>query len=59
MNSYPLEFLNQQADYEFVDWNYHSGTTEQEYNYLLDRIHEADFDVYIMDYQHLGVYTVF
>ena len=49
-------FLNQQADYEFVDWNY-AGTTEQEYNYLLDRIHEADFDVYIMDYQHLGVYA--
>jgi ribosomal protein S12 methylthiotransferase accessory factor len=49
-------FLNKQADYAFVDWNY-AGTTEAEYNYLLDRIHEADFDVYIMDYQHLGVYA--
>ena len=49
-------FLANQADYEFVDWNY-SGTTEEEYRYLLERIHAEDYDVYIMDYEHLGVYA--
>ncbi len=49
-------FLANQADYQFVDWNY-SGTTEEEYRYLLERIHAEDYDVYIMDYEHLGVYA--
>lgn len=49
-------FLANRADYQFVDWNY-SGTTEEEYRYLLERIHAEDYDVYIMDYEHLGVYA--
>ena len=50
------DFLWSEPDYAFVDWNF-SGTTEQECQYLLDRIHEEDFDAYIMDYDHLGVYA--
>lgn len=49
-------FLLNQPDYEFVDWNYH-GTTEQEYQHLMTLIQAQDYDVYIMDYNHLGVYA--
>ena len=50
------DFLWSEPDYDFVDWNF-SGTTEQECQYLMDRIHDEDFDIYIMDYNHLGVYA--
>ena len=50
------DFLLNAPDYEFVDWNY-SGTTEVECAYLVDRIHAEDFDIYMMDYNHLGVYA--
>ena len=50
------DFLWSEPDYDFVDWNF-SGTTEQECQYLMDRIHDEDFDIYIMDYDHLGVYA--
>jgi ribosomal protein S12 methylthiotransferase accessory factor len=50
------DFLWNEPDHEFVDWNF-SGTTEEECQYLLDRVHVENFDVYIMDYEHLGVYA--
>ncbi len=50
------DFLLNQADYEFVDWNF-QGTTEQECQHLMDLIHAQDDDIYIMDYEHLGVYA--
>lgn len=49
-------FLRSTPDYEFVDWNT-AGTTTEEFNGLCERIHAEDFDIYIMDYQHLGVYA--
>lgn len=49
-------FLLNQPDYEFVDWNY-QGTTEQECQHLMTLIQAQDYDVYIMDYNHLGVYA--
>lgn len=49
-------FLNNTPDFRFTDWNF-SGTTEEEFNWLCDRIHALNFDIYIMDYDHLGVYA--
>lgn len=50
------DFLWSEPDHEFVDWNF-AGSTEEECQYLLDRIHADDYDIYIMDYEHLGVYA--
>lgn len=50
------DLFKQQADYEFVDWDF-SGTTEQEFNNLMAIFHEQNTEVLIMDYEHLGVYA--
>ncbi|EIJ35635.1 30S ribosomal protein S12 methylthiotransferase accessory factor YcaO [Thiothrix nivea] len=50
------DFLWSEPDHAFVDWNF-SGTTEEECQYLMERIHADDYDIYIMDYEHLGVYA--
>ncbi|SEA50320.1 ribosomal protein S12 methylthiotransferase accessory factor [Thiothrix caldifontis] len=50
------DFLWNEPDYEFTEWNF-SGTTEAEYQFLLEQLHAEDFDVYIMDFEHLGVYA--
>ncbi len=50
------DFLWSEPDHEFVDWNF-SGTTQEECQYLLDRVYAEDCDAYIMDYEHLGVYA--
>lgn len=49
-------FLRNQADFDFVDWDY-AGTTEAECRYLMDCLHADGFDIYIMDYDHLGAYA--
>ena len=50
------EFLRDQPDYAFVDWD-HPGTTAEEFNWLCDCIHQDDRDIYIADYTDLGVYS--
>ena len=50
------EFFKEEADYEFVDWN-HDGSTQEEFDYLSQVIHDNDFDIYIADYNHLNVYV--
>lgn len=50
------EFFKTDTDYEFVDWN-HDGNTEDEFTYLSSIAHEQGFEIYIMDYEHLGVYA--
>lgn len=50
------DFLRASADHAFVDWNF-TGTTAEECAYLMEKIHAAGFEIYIMDYQHLGVYA--
>ncbi|MEB4592189.1 30S ribosomal protein S12 methylthiotransferase accessory factor YcaO [Candidatus Thiothrix sp. Deng01] len=50
------DFLWGEPDYAFADWNF-SGDTEAECQYLMDRIHAEDYAIYIMDYEHLGVYA--
>ncbi|MFA7243387.1 MAG: 30S ribosomal protein S12 methylthiotransferase accessory factor YcaO [Sulfuricellaceae bacterium] len=49
-------FLGDTPDFEFHDWNF-SATTEEDYAWLLARIHADGRDVYIADYTHLGVYA--
>lgn len=43
-------------DYDFVAWDF-SGTSEAEYAFLLNLVHEHDTDAYIADYPHLGMYA--
>lgn len=50
------EFFKQDSDYDFVDWEHDSGTVT-ELEYLSKMIHDMDFNIYIADYEHLGVYT--
>lgn len=47
------KFFGEKADYEFADWNF-SGTTEQEFNYLMNILKELEKEVYIADYEELG-----
>ncbi len=50
------DFFKNKPDYAFVDWN-HNSTTEDEFAYCCELIHQMDFDIYIADYQHLNVYA--
>lgn len=50
------DLFNQQSDYEFVHWNF-SGTTAEEYENLMTLFRRENKEVYIMDYQHLGIYA--
>lgn len=47
------KFLSAKADYEFCDWDF-SGTTEEEYSYLMDILKKLEKEVYIADYEELG-----
>jgi ribosomal protein S12 methylthiotransferase accessory factor len=50
------EFFKNSSDFEFVDWDY-DATTQNEFGYLSDIAHKAGFEIYITDYNHLGVYA--
>lgn len=39
-----------------MDWNF-SGTTEEEFATLMAIFNKEDKEVYIADYEHLGVYA--
>jgi ribosomal protein S12 methylthiotransferase accessory factor len=47
------KFFGQAADYEFSDWNF-TGSTKQEYQYLMGILRDLDKEVYIADYEDLG-----
>lgn len=49
-------FLRADADFAFSDWDF-KGSTQQEFDHLCAQIHQDGFDIYIMDYEHLGVYS--
>jgi ribosomal protein S12 methylthiotransferase accessory factor len=49
-------FFKETADYEFADWNFGDKTTQGEYNALIDIFKKIEKDVYVMDFEHLGVY---
>ena len=44
-------------DYPFVDWNFSGKDTHEEYDNLMAIFRAEKKDVYIMDYNHLGVYA--
>jgi ribosomal protein S12 methylthiotransferase accessory factor len=48
------KFFSEKADYKFTEWDF-SGTTEDEYNYLMGILVEMEKEVYIADYEQLGV----
>ena len=50
------DFLRSTPDYEFVDWNF-GTTTEEDYHWCVNTIHDSGHDIYISDFTHLGVYA--
>lgn len=48
------ELLSSDSDYPFVEWNV-EGAPREEFEHLCYLIHKVDMDIYIADYQHLGV----
>ncbi|QCR36558.1 30S ribosomal protein S12 methylthiotransferase accessory factor YcaO [Nissabacter sp. SGAir0207] len=50
------DMFKQDADYAFADWDF-SGTTEEEFATLMAIFQQEDAEVYIADYEHLGVYA--
>ncbi|MBW5832797.1 30S ribosomal protein S12 methylthiotransferase accessory factor YcaO [Yersinia enterocolitica] len=50
------DMFKQEADYPFVDWSF-KGTTEEEFATLMAIFKQEDAEVYIADYEHLGVYA--
>lgn len=46
----------EKADYPFTDWSF-SGSTTNEFDTLLNLFRQHHKDVYIADYQHLGVHA--
>lgn len=49
-------FFKETSDFEFSDWNFGDKTTQGEYDALIDIFKNIEKDVYIMDFDHLGVY---
>lgn len=47
------KFFSAKADYDFHHWDF-SGTTEEEFNYLMGILEQLEKEVYIADYPHLG-----
>ena len=50
------QFLSENADFEFNDWNF-TSTTADDYAWLCERIHGDGHDIYVADFEHLGVYA--
>ncbi|MDN0095882.1 30S ribosomal protein S12 methylthiotransferase accessory factor YcaO [Yersinia rohdei] len=50
------DMFKEDADYPFVDWSF-KGTTEEEFATLMAIFKQQDAEVYIADYEHLGVYA--
>ncbi|MFK7962651.1 MAG: 30S ribosomal protein S12 methylthiotransferase accessory factor YcaO [Burkholderiaceae bacterium] len=49
-------FLSNQPDYPFNDWNFGTTTTE-DYEWLVNTMHQSGHDIYVSDFTHLGVYA--
>ncbi|MDU8924369.1 30S ribosomal protein S12 methylthiotransferase accessory factor YcaO [Pasteurellaceae bacterium LIM206] len=50
------DLFKDEADFAFADWDF-SGTTHEEYDNLMSIFQAEGKEVYIMDYNHLGVYA--
>ena len=49
-------FLRATPDFKFSEWNF-SSTTEEDYRWLVEQLHAEGRDIYVADYDHLGVYA--
>jgi ribosomal protein S12 methylthiotransferase accessory factor len=49
-------FLSTEADFPFHDWNF-STTTAEDYAWLVDALHAEGHDIYVADFDHLGIYA--
>ncbi len=49
-------FFKATPDFAFSDWNFGGQTTQSEYDALVDVFHQLEKDIYVMDFEHLGVY---
>lgn len=47
------KFFSAKSEYEFCEWNF-TGTTSEEFNYLMGILKELEKEVYIADYEELG-----
>lgn len=50
------DLFSTQTDYTFTEWNI-EGDTQAEFEDLCHRIHKVDMDIYIADFEHLGMYS--
>ena len=50
------QFLRDTPDFDFVDWNF-GTTTEEDYAWSVDALHAEGHEIYIADFEHLGVYA--
>ena len=53
-------FFGDTPDFDFVDWNFNdpeNGQTADDYAWLAARIHADGHDIYVADFDHLGVYA--
>jgi ribosomal protein S12 methylthiotransferase accessory factor len=50
------KFLGDVPDFEFADWNF-SSTTAEDYAWSLARLHQEGHQVYVADFEQLGVYA--
>ena len=53
-------FFSEAADFEFADWNFNDlekGSTADDTTWLCERIHADGHDIYVADFDHLGVYA--
>ena len=49
-------FFKETPDFEFCDWNFGDKTTQGEYSDLIEIFKSIEKDVYVMEFDHLGVY---
>lgn len=47
------KFFKDKFDYKFVDWNF-EGSTQEEFNYLINILNKLEKEIYIADYEELG-----
>jgi ribosomal protein S12 methylthiotransferase accessory factor len=49
-------FLADDADFEFVHWNF-PGSTEEQYKHLTHLLHDDEHKIYVRDYTEMGFYA--
>ena len=53
-------YFGETPDFEFADWNFNdleNGKTADDYTWLAKRIQDDGHDIYVADFDHLGVYA--